>query len=160
MMKALTFSILAVLAIGSSHGQETISLPLPDANKAAFSRPAKPPYIGDLGSLVIECEKPALSKNGPASFYIRRLQLSGDGLRLVVTQYRIQAPAAETHLYRSSYELTTATPLTFSQGEKTYVFTRNEEGRILTCDLISPDGSTHRIFPSGGELCTQRGKEG
>ena len=144
--------LLTALAAGSAlRGMELVSLPLPDAEKAAFSREPRAPSIGDVGSLVMEFVLPPICKGGAATFCWQRLSLSDDGSQLTVTQYRMQAPSDEMKLSRYTREYTTTTPLSFTIGKKTYVFTRHAEGAIQTLDCITAtqDGTqTQRLFPS------------
>lgn len=153
-MRTFVICLLAALAAGSElRGMEQVSLPKPDAEKAAFSREPRAPYIGDVGSLVIEFVLPPICKGGAASFCWQKLSLSDDGMQLSVTQYRMQAPSDEIKLYRFTREYTTTTPLSFTIGKKAYVFTRNAEGAIQTLDCITPlqDGTqTRRLFPADG----------
>ena len=151
-MKTFAICLLAALATGNAlRGMELVSLPMPNATNASFSRAPKAPFIGDLGSLVIEFVLPPVCKGGAAKFCWQRFSLSDDGTHLTVTQYNMQAPSDEMNLCRFTREYSTTTPLSFTIGKGTYIFTRNAEGAILTLDRItsSQDGTkTQRIFPA------------
>lgn len=138
----LSALVMAPCLQGEEH--ETFNLPLPDAEKARFSREPCAPHYGDRGCLVFEKVMPPVCINGAVTFYCEMVKLSNDGKDLTITRYRIQAPEKECAVVRYSHTWHTERPLHFGS----IVFTRDAEGRITACDRIADDGSAIRIFPS------------